>query len=82
MRARQFKRRDEGYPPARLQAIRKGLRTRLTLELMTQTIYKSQITGEQNNVNCQLITAMGNEMGHIVRRTRPLEACSVVPAKA
>lgn len=64
MWAEQFKLRGEGYPPPRLQAIKKGLRTLHTLELMAQTIYKFQITGEQNNVNCRLITAMCSEMGH------------------
>jgi len=64
VRAEQFHLRGEGYPPARLAAIRKGLRTLHTLELMAQTIYRFQITREPSDLNCQLITAMCNEMGH------------------
>jgi len=64
MRAGQFKLRGDGYPPQRLQAIKKGLRTLHTLELMAQTIYRFQITKEPSDLNCQLITAMCNEMGH------------------
>jgi demethoxyubiquinone hydroxylase (CLK1/Coq7/Cat5 family) len=64
VRAEQFRLRGEGYPPQRLAAIRKGLRTLHTLELMAQTIYKFQITSERSDLNRQLITAMCNEMGH------------------
>jgi len=64
MRAEHCRLRGQGYPAPRLRAIRKGLRTLHTLELMAQTIYKFQITGERNDLNCQLITAMCNEMGH------------------
>ena len=56
--------RGEGFDPQRLRAIRKGLRTLHTLELMAQTIYKFQITKKRNDVNRQLIAAMCNEMGH------------------
>jgi len=64
MRAEQFQLRGAGYPPQRLRAIRKALRTLHTLELMAQTIYKFQITRGRNDLNRQLITAMCNEMGH------------------
>ena len=64
MRAEDFKMRREGLPSERLGAIRKGLRTLHTLELMAQTIYKFQITKEPSEVNRQLIAAMCNEMGH------------------
>ncbi len=64
MREDQFKLRGDGFAPERLAAIRKGLRTLHTLELMAQTIYKFQITKERNEVNNLLIAAMCNEMGH------------------
>jgi len=64
MRDGDFKMRGEGFPPERLAAIRKGLRTLHTLELMAQTIYKFQLTRERNEVNRQLVAAMCNEMGH------------------
>ncbi len=64
MREEQFRLRGQGYSAQRLGAIRKGLRTLHTLELMAQTIYRFQITRERNDLNCQLVTAMCNEMGH------------------
>ena len=64
VRSEHFRLRGEGYPPARLAALRKALRTLHTLELMAQTIYKFQITRARNDLNCQLITALCNEMGH------------------
>lgn len=64
MREDQFRLRGEGFSPERLAAIRKGLRTLHTLELMAQTIYKFQITKERSEVNGMLIAAMCNEMGH------------------
>ncbi len=64
LRAEDFKMRGEGFAPKRLAAIRKGLRTLHTLELMAQTIYKFQLTRERGEVNCQLVAAMCNEMGH------------------
>ena len=64
MRSEDFKMRGEGFAPERLAAIRKGLRTLHTLELMAKTIYKFQITKERSEVNRQLIAAMCNEMGH------------------
>ncbi len=64
MRAEHFKLRGEGYSPQRLRAIKKGLRTLHTLELMAQTIYKFQITKERSEMNSLLVAAMCNEMGH------------------
>ena len=59
-----FKMRNQGVEPARLEAIKKGLLTLHTLELMAQTIYRFQITGENSDLNRQLIAAMCNEMTH------------------
>ena len=64
MRVEQVKLRGDGYPPQRLAAIRKGLRTLHTLELMAQTIYKFQLTEERSEMNTLLVAAMCNEMGH------------------
>jgi demethoxyubiquinone hydroxylase (CLK1/Coq7/Cat5 family) len=64
MRSEDFKMRGEGFAPERLAAIKKGLRTLHTLELMAQTIYKFQITKAKSEVNRQLVAAMCNEMGH------------------
>jgi ubiquinone biosynthesis monooxygenase Coq7 len=59
-----FKMRGRDMEPARLQAIRKGLLTLHTLELMAATIYKFQITSEKSQLNQDLIAAMCNEMTH------------------
>jgi demethoxyubiquinone hydroxylase (CLK1/Coq7/Cat5 family) len=64
MRGDDIKLRGEGFSPARLAAIRKGLRTFHTLELMAQTIYRFQITRRPSEINRQLVAAMCNEMGH------------------
>lgn len=56
--------RGEDMPSARRKAIRKGLLTLHTLELMAVNIYKFQITPERNELNRQLIAAMCNEMTH------------------
>jgi demethoxyubiquinone hydroxylase (CLK1/Coq7/Cat5 family) len=64
LRAGDFKLRGEGYPPERLAAIKKALRTLHTLELMAQTIYKFQLTKQRSEINRQLVAAMCNEMGH------------------
>ena len=48
----------------RLRAIRKGLLTLHTLELMAMTIYRFQITRDDSDLNHQLITAMCNEITH------------------
>ena len=64
MRDEDFKLRGEGFGADRLKAIKKGLLTLHTLELMASTVYKFQITGQRNEMNRQLIAAMCNEMGH------------------
>lgn len=64
MRNDDFKMRNHGIEPARLAAIKKGLLTLHTLELMAQTIYRFQITGKNCELNRQLIAAMCNEMTH------------------
>ena len=64
MRIDDFKVRGEDMPPAKLKAIKKGLLTLHTLELMASTIYKFQITSQKSDLNLQLIAAMCNEMTH------------------
>ena len=64
LRSEDFKMRGEGFTPERLRAIKKGLRTLHTLELMAQTIYKFQLTKDKTDINRQLVAAMCNEMGH------------------
>ncbi len=64
MRDEDFKLRGEGFDADRLKAIKKGLLTLHTLELMASTVYKFQITGQRSEMNRQLIAAMCNEMGH------------------
>jgi len=64
MRDEDFKLRGDGMPAERLKAIKKGLLTLHTLELMAMTIYKFQLTPERSELNRQLIAAMCNEMGH------------------
>jgi demethoxyubiquinone hydroxylase (CLK1/Coq7/Cat5 family) len=59
-----FKMRGRDMEPARLNAIKKGLLTLHTLELMATTIYRFQITRENSELNRQLIAAMCNEMTH------------------
>ena len=56
--------RAAGIAPARLKAIRKGLLTLHTLELMAVNIYKYQITKKAHELNRQIIVAMCNEMSH------------------
>lgn len=46
------------------RALRKGLRTLHTLEIMATNIYKCQITAKQCELNTQLTAAMCNEMTH------------------
>ena len=64
MRDEDFKLRGQDMSETRLKAIKKGLLTLHTLELMASTIYKFQITKERSDLNRQLIAAMCNEMGH------------------
>ena len=59
-----FKIRGRDMKPARLKAIKKGLLTLHTLELMATTVYRFQITSENCQFNRQLIAAMCNEMTH------------------
>ncbi|MBN2592371.1 MAG: demethoxyubiquinone hydroxylase family protein [Sedimentisphaerales bacterium] len=59
-----FKMRGRDMETPRLNAIKRGLRTLHTLELMAITIYRFQITGEKSELNHQLIAAMCNEMTH------------------
>jgi len=65
MRADQVKRRGEGWPPARRKAVKKGLQTLHTLEIMATNIYKCQITQEPSALNTHLTAAMCNEMTHM-----------------
>ena len=51
-------------PSARQKAIRKGLLTLHTLELMAVNIYRYQITKKAHELNRQIIVAMCNEMTH------------------
>ena len=64
MKSEDFKMRGRDMEPARLKAIKKGLLTLHTLELMATTIYRFQITSEDSELNRQLIAAMCNEMTH------------------
>jgi len=64
MRNKDILNRGQGMSPSRLTAIRNGLRTLHTLELMAVTIYRFQITGEPDELSRQLIAAMCNEMTH------------------
>ena len=56
--------RGKGMKADRLSAIKKGLVTLNTLELMAITIYRFQISKEDTEHNRQLIAAMCNEMTH------------------
>ena len=56
--------RGAGMSEPRLKAIKKGLLTLHTLELMAANIYKFQSTKERSELNRQLIAAMCNEMTH------------------
>jgi len=64
MRDIDFKCRGKGFGKDRLKAIKKGLITLHTLELMAMTVYKFQISKEESEMKRQLIAAMCNEMGH------------------
>lgn len=65
LKNRDIKIRGEGMPAPRLKAIKKGLLTLHTLELMAVNIYKFQISKKQTGLNRQLIAAMCNEMTHM-----------------
>lgn len=64
MNSGDFKLRGKGFTPTRLKAIKKGLQTLHTLELMATTIYRFQLTKADTELNRQLIAAMCNEMTH------------------
>lgn len=64
MRETDFNLRGQGMSQSRLSAIKKGLRTLHTLELMASNIYRFQITKKSTELNSQLIAAMCNEMTH------------------
>jgi len=64
VRNEDVKLRGRQMSPSRLKAIRKGLLTLHTLELMAANIYKFQITKAPSELNRQLIAAMCNEMTH------------------
>jgi len=64
MQSEDFKMRGQGMESERLEAIKKGLLTLHTLELVATTIYRFQITRENCEFNRQLIAAMCNEMTH------------------
>jgi ubiquinone biosynthesis monooxygenase Coq7 len=64
MRNGDFKMRGQEMDPSRLKAIKKGLLTLNTLELMAMTIYRFQVSKEDSELNRQLIAAMCNEMTH------------------
>jgi demethoxyubiquinone hydroxylase (CLK1/Coq7/Cat5 family) len=64
MRSEDFKIRGQGMDISNLKTIKKGLQTLNMLELMAMTIYRFQVTKENNELNRQLIAAMCNEMTH------------------
>ena len=64
MREADFNLRGQGMSPSRLSAIKKGLRTLHTLELMASNIYRFQITKKPAELNRELVAAMCNEMCH------------------
>ncbi len=64
LRNEDIKFRAAEIPPPRLKAIRKGLLTLHTLELMAINIYRYQISRRTDEHNRQLVAAMCNEMTH------------------
>ncbi|UCF17889.1 MAG: demethoxyubiquinone hydroxylase family protein [Phycisphaerales bacterium] len=64
MRSEDFRIRGRQMERERLKAIKKGLLTLHTLELMASTIYRFQITCENCELNRELVAAMCNEMTH------------------
>jgi len=65
MRAEQVKSRGDEFSSERRAAIRKGLRTLHTLEIVATNIYKYQISSKPSALNTQLTVAMCNEMTHM-----------------
>lgn len=64
MRAVNFKWRGKDQPAEDIEGIKRGLHALHTLEMMAINIYKFQISKRPNELNLQLIRAMGNEMTH------------------
>jgi len=64
MRNEDVELRGQGMSSTKMKAIKKGLLTLHTLELMATNIYKFQISKQQSELNRQLIAAMCNEMTH------------------
>jgi demethoxyubiquinone hydroxylase (CLK1/Coq7/Cat5 family) len=65
LRFKEIHDRGEGYPAARLKAIKRAMQKLHTLETMAVNIYKYEITSERNALNIQLVAAMANEMTHL-----------------
>jgi demethoxyubiquinone hydroxylase (CLK1/Coq7/Cat5 family) len=65
MRAEQVRSRGEGFSSERRAAIKKGLRTLHTLEIVATNIYKYQISSKPCALNTQLTVAICNEMTHM-----------------
>jgi demethoxyubiquinone hydroxylase (CLK1/Coq7/Cat5 family) len=51
-------------PRAEKKAVRRGLRTLYTMEIMAVAIYRFQMSGRHPDLTVPLIAAMGNEMTH------------------
>jgi ubiquinone biosynthesis monooxygenase Coq7 len=65
MRHDEVRERGRGLPAGQRKALRRGLQTLHTLEIMATNIYKCQITAEPCELNTQLTAAMCNEMTHM-----------------
>ncbi len=65
MRHDQVASRGRALSSAERKAVKKGLRTLHTLEIMATTIYKCQITAKDCRLNTELTAAMCNEMTHM-----------------
>jgi demethoxyubiquinone hydroxylase (CLK1/Coq7/Cat5 family) len=65
IRAEQIRARGQGYGPEQRAAVKKGLHTFHTLEIMAVNIYKYQITRKPCALNTILTAAMCNEMTHM-----------------
>ncbi len=65
MRAENVKVRGADFSPERKAAVRKGLHTLHTLEIMAVNVYKCQITTRRCALNTNLTAAMCNEMTHM-----------------
>lgn len=65
MRAEQVKARGGVFTAQRRKAVKKGLRTLHTLEIMAAKIYQCQMTSKPSPLNTQLAAAMCNELTHM-----------------